>query len=133
MLFEIKNLEYTFKNFKVLKSKSFSIKKSKHFLILGSSGCGKTTLLNLMSGLLKASSGSIYFNKKNYSHLSEEELDELRAKNFGFIFQKLHLIGHLNIEQNIILAQAKPNYKNVSKLISNLNLDDKKKTKSKRS
>ena len=88
MLFEIKNLEYTFDNLRILKSKSFSIEKNKHFLILGPSGCGKTTLLNLMSGLLKASSGSIYFNKKNYSHITEEELDELRAKNFGFIFPR---------------------------------------------
>ena len=129
MLFEIRNLEYNFDNFRVLKSKSFSIEKNKHFLILGPSGSGKTTLLNLMSGLLRTSSGSIYFNKKNYSHLSEDELDDLRSKNFGFIFQKLHLIGHLNVEQNIILAQTKPNYKNIDKLINNLNLDNKKKQK----
>ena len=64
MLFEIKNLEYTFNNLKILKGKSFSIKKNKHFLILGRSGCGKTTLLNLMSGLLRVSCGSIYFKKK---------------------------------------------------------------------
>ncbi len=129
MLFEIRNLEYIFNNFRILKSKSFFIEKNKHFLILGPSGSGKTTLLNLMSGLLRTSSGSIYFKKKNYSHLSEEELDDLRSKNFGFIFQKLHLIGHLNVEQNIILAQTKRNYKNIDKLINNLNLDNKKKQK----
>ena len=58
-----------------------------------------------MAGLLKPTSGNILFENKDYLSLSDEEMDIIRSENFGFIFQKLHLIGHLNVEQNIILGQ----------------------------
>ena len=80
-----------------------------------------------MSGLLRPSSGTVLFENKNYTTLSDIEIDKLRAENFGFIFQKLHLIGHLNVEQNITLAQNNPNSQNVNKLINNLGLSGKNK------
>ena len=127
MLFQIKNLEYKLKNKPILKKKNFTIKKNNHFLILGPSGSGKTTLINLMAGLLKPSSGEIIFENKNYSLLTEHEVDELRSKNFGVIFQKIHLIKHLNIEQNILLAKKKDHFLNTNKLINELALSGKNK------
>jgi len=127
MLFKIKNLEYKIENQEILSKQNFDLEKSNHLLILGPSGCGKTTLINLISGLLKPTSGMILFENKDYSSLSNEEIDKIRAENFGFIFQKLHLIGHLSVEQNIILAQNNPNSQNVSKLINNLGLSGKNK------
>ena len=127
MLFEIKNLEYIIENNKILSKKNFTIGENKHLLILGPSGCGKTTLINLMSGLLKPSSGEVIFMKKNLSLLTNIELDSLRFKYFGFVFQKLHLLGHLNIEQNILLAKNGSNSINVDKLINDLGLLEKKK------
>jgi len=123
MLFNIKNLEYSFKKQKILSKKlSFKLNKSNHLLILGPSGCGKTTLLNLMAGLLRVSNGVIEFEGNDYSLLSNNEIDETRANNFGFIFQKLHLINHLNVEQNIILAKNKNNSQNIYSLIEQLGL-----------
>ena len=127
MLFKIQNLEYKLKNEPILKKKNFTIKKNNHFLILGPSGSGKTTLINLMAGLLKPSSGEIIFENKNYSLLTEHEVDELRSKNFGGIFQKIHLIKHLNIEQNILLAKKKDHFLNTNKLINELALSGKNK------
>ncbi len=127
MLFEIKNLEYKSKNQLILKKKNFIIRKNKHFLILGPSGSGKTTLINLMAGLLKPSFGEIIFENKNYSFLTEHELDSLRSENFGVIFQKIHLIKHLNIEQNILLAKKKSHFLNMNELISELALSGKNK------
>jgi len=127
MLFEIKNLEYIIENNKILSKKNFTIGENKHLLILGPSGCGKTTLINLMSGLLKPSSGEVIFMEKNLSLLTNIELDSLRFKYFGFVFQKLHLLGHLNIEQNILLAKNGSNSINVDKLINDLGLLEKKK------
>ena len=127
MLFEIKNLEYIIENNKILSKKNFTIGENKHLLILGPSGCGKTTLINLMSGLLKPSSGEVIFMEKNLSLLTNIELDSLRFKYFGFVFQKLHLLGHLNIEQNILLAKNGSNSINVDKLINDLGLFKKKK------
>ena len=127
MLFEIKNLEYIIENNKILSKKNLTIGENNHLLILGPSGCGKTTLINLMSGLLKPSSGEVIFMEKNLSLLTTIELDSLRFKYFGFIFQKLHLLGHLNIEQNILLAKNGSNLINVDKLINDLGLFKKKK------
>ena len=75
-----------------------------------------------MTGLLKPSSGEIFFEDKNYSLLSDQELDNLRSENFGLIFQKLHLIKHLNIEQNISLAKNKSHSLNINELINDLGL-----------
>ena len=122
MLFKILNLEFKLKAKSILKKIDFTIEKNKHLLILGSSGCGKTTLINLMTGLLKPSSGEIFFEDKNYSLLSDQELDNLRSENFGLIFQKLHLIKHLNIEQNISLAKSKSHSLNINELINDLGL-----------
>lgn len=122
MLFKILNLEFKLKAKSILKKIDFTIEKNKHLLILGSSGCGKTTLINLMTGLLKPSSGEIFFEDKNYSLLSDQELDNLRSENFGLIFQKLHLIKHLNIEQNIYLAKNKSHSLNIDELINDLGL-----------
>ena len=122
MLFKIINLEFKSKATSILKEIDLTIEKNKHLLILGSSGCGKTTLINLMTGLLKPSSGEIFFEDKNYSLLSDQELDNLRSENFGLIFQKLHLIKHLNIEQNISLAKNKSHSLNIDELINDLGL-----------
>ncbi len=126
MLFKIIDLEYSFKNHQALNKKSLNIRSGDHLLIHGPSGCGKTTLINLMAGLLKPSSGEIFFEDHKYSSLSEKEIDKLRAGNFGFIFQKLHLIGHLNIEQNISLAINKEDSLCSENFIKDLGLLEKK-------
>ena len=104
MLFDVKNIECKIGERKLLKSQSFKLKKQDHLLIFGPSGAGKTTLLNLMSGLLKPSSGEIIFEDIKISSLNENDMDKLRAKKFGFIFQKVHLINHLTVKENIKLA-----------------------------
>ncbi len=125
MLFKIKNLEYQKRNKKILSNLNFNIEKGKHLLILGSSGSGKTSLLNLMSGLLKPTKGEIFFEDFKYSSLLEEEIDKMRAINFGFIFQKLHLIGHLNVKQNIDLIKNTVDSKKVEELLLGLGLTQK--------
>ena len=125
MLFKIKNLEYQKRNKKILSNLNFTIDEGKHLLILGSSGSGKTSLLNLMSGLLKPTKGEVFFEDYKYSTLLEEEIDKIRAANFGFIFQKLHLIGHLNVKQNIDLIKNKIDSKKVEELIFGLGLEQK--------
>ena len=125
MLFKILNLEYKIENRSILEKKNFTVEKNKHVLLLGPSGCGKTTLINLMTGLLKPSSGEIFFENKNFSFLSDQEIDDLRSENFGLIFQKLHLIKHLNVEQNITLAKNKSHSLNINELINDLGLSGK--------
>ena len=121
MIFEIKNLQYSISGKVILKEINLKLDNSNHLLIQGPSGCGKTTLLNLMSGLLKPDSGDILFKNKNLSNLEENEVDLIRSENFGFIFQKLHLIGHLNVKQNINLVRKKKS-QNADNILESLGL-----------
>lgn len=125
MLIEIKNLEYEADGRSILGKRSLHIEAGKHLLLLGPSGCGKTTLMNVIAGLLRASSGEVSFEGKNYVSLSDNDLDRQRAENFGFVFQKLHLIRHLSAAQNIALAQTKPDPARVQTLINDLGLSGK--------
>lgn len=122
MFLEVKNLSYKINDSLVIDNETFSLKRDKHLLIFGPSGCGKTTLMNLMSGLLKPSDGQIIFENQNYANLSEEKLDSLRFKNFGFIFQKLHLISHLAVKKNIELAMNTPKNNNIDRFLTTLGL-----------
>ena len=66
MLFDIRNIEYQVQDASVLGKLSLNVEAGQPVLLLGSSGCGKTTLLNLMSGLLEASAGDITFVTNNF-------------------------------------------------------------------
>lgn len=81
-----------------------SLYTTEHLLILGPSGCGKTSLMNIMAGLSPPSTGDVVFKDISYRALSRSKLDDLRRKNFGFVFQRIHLISHLNVYQNIALS-----------------------------
>ena len=129
MLFKITDLEYSYGNQCILKKQNINFKEGHHLLISGSSGCGKTTLMNLMAGLLVPDSGNIFFKEKNLCLMSEKQLDELRAKYFGFIFQKLHLISHLNIDQNIEIGCPNRQQNNLFNIINDLGLSEKRKQK----
>ena len=125
MFLRVKNLEFKVANKTILNKQNFSVSKSKHLIISGSSGSGKTTLMNLMSGLLKPTSGFISFKDNDFSKLTEENIDQIRSKNFGFIFQRLHLIKHLTVEQNILLGLNKDQSPNIDELIDDIGLKNK--------
>lgn len=125
MLFDVQDIEYKVDGVFVLGKQSLNLKTGQPLLLLGPSGCGKTTLMNIMAGLLRPSSGDIAFEGQSYASCSEQQLDQLRANNFGFVFQKLHLIGHLSVEHNIALAQSTPDPNRIQSLIDDLGLSGK--------
>ena len=125
MFLRVKNLEFKVANKTILNKKNFSVSKGKHVLISGVSGSGKTTLMNLMSGLLKPTSGFVSFEENDFSKLTEENIDQIRSKNFGFIFQRLHLIKHLTVEQNILLGLNKDQSPNIDELLDDIGLKNK--------
>lgn len=129
MLFELENVGYVQGEQKVLGNTSLNITVGEHLLILGSSGCGKTTLMNVMAGLLRSSTGEILYDGRGYGALSDRDLDRLRSESLGFVFQKLHLIGHLTVAQNIALAQTKSDPIRVKELTNDLGLSGKEKQK----
>ena len=127
MFFLVKNLEFVIANNIILDKFNFSIDNGSHVIISGPSGSGKSTLINLMSGLYRPTSGHISFESNDYSKLKDKDIDKIRAKNFGLIFQRLHLIKHLTVEQNILLGFNKIKLPNIEKLIEDIGLTGKKK------
>ena len=125
MMFQISDLEFSVEGKTIFSLPEYLINQGQHLLLLGPSGCGKTTLMNVLAGLLKPSSGDVVFGDSHYSQLSEGALDRLRAEKFGFVFQRLHLIGHLSTTQNIALAQTKPNPTHIQRLLNELGLSGK--------
>ena len=98
------NLNYYIKDnvIKVLKNINFEIKKNQRVAITGESGSGKTSLLMIMSGLEKPTTGSIIFENKNLAQESEKQLTEIRKKKIGLIFQQFYLIPNYTALENVM-------------------------------
>lgn len=87
----------------VLKGVNIDVYKGEFLVILGESGSGKSTFLNIIGGMDKADSGSFTFMGQEMSGLSQDELTIFRRDNIGFIFQSYNLISTLTASQNIDL------------------------------
>ena len=87
-----------------LKGISLNFRKNEFVSILGASGCGKTTLLNIVGGLDKYTSGDLVINGKSTKEYKDGDWDTYRNHSIGFIFQSYHLIPHQTILQNVELA-----------------------------
>ena len=84
-----------------LQNVSLDASSGELLLVLGPSGSGKTTLLTLIAGLLKSTSGTISLFGKNIESYSAKELQQIRAKRIGFIFQTFLLIDSLTVQENV--------------------------------
>ena len=82
---------------------NLEVTSGKLLVITGRSGSGKTTLLNLLGGLDTPTSGSVYFQERDLSRLSEWELTQLRRKQIGFVFQSFGLLSLLSAYENVEL------------------------------
>lgn len=87
----------------VVKGVSISIDSGEFVCLVGKSGCGKTTLLSLLSGLERPTKGDVVLNGKKINGASEDELALFRRQNVGFIFQSFNLIPTLSAWENVAL------------------------------
>ena len=122
MFFLVKNLDFVIANNTILSKLNFSVNNGSHLIVSGPSGSGKSTLINLMSGLYRPTSGHVSFESNDYSKLTDKDIDEIRSENFGLIFQRLHLIKHLTVEQNILLGFNKLKSPDIKELIEEIGL-----------
>jgi len=81
-----------------------SIPFGRHLLIRGESGKGKTTFLHLLAGLFTVTQGQIRIGDWNLEKMSDDERCELRREKIGVIFQKLNLIDHMTVAENLLLT-----------------------------
>ena len=98
------NLNYSVNgnDIRVLKNINFEIKKNERVAIIGESGSGKTSLLMLMSGLEKPTTGSIIFQGQDISKVNEEQNTAIRKEKIGLIFQQFYLIPNYTALENIM-------------------------------
>ena len=87
----------------VLKNVNFQIEEGEMVAIMGPSGSGKSTLLYSVSGMDRATAGTVVLGDMEITNLSEKDLAEARLKYMGFIFQQMHMLKNLSVMDNIIL------------------------------
>ena len=102
---EISDLLFEWKNKKKfsLKIKELKIQNKKKVIIFGRSGSRKSTLLNLISGILSPTSGTLCVKNIEINQLSQKKKDQFRANNIGVIFQQFNILDYLSPLQNILL------------------------------
>ena len=88
---------------RVLAGLSYTLNAGEYVAIMGESGVGKSTLLNLIAGLDTPDSGEIRINGVAISSLDDDAATQLRREQFGFVFQAFHVLPHLTLAQNIAL------------------------------
>ena len=89
---------------RALKGVSLDFRKNEFVCILGQSGCGKTTLLNIIGGLDHYTSGDLVIQGKSTKHFNDRDWDIYRNHRIGFIFQSYNLIPHQTVLGNVEIA-----------------------------
>ena len=130
-MIEVKDVKKSFNGgtVEVLKGISLSIKDGEFIAILGASGSGKSTALNVISGLERADAGEIFYGDCNICNLTDKQLTEFRRKNVGFVFQRYYLLSHLSVDSNVRMGADLVGNKNYREFIEAVGLKDKLKCK----
>ncbi|MEK5237124.1 ABC transporter ATP-binding protein [Paenibacillus sp. FSL L8-0470] len=106
-MLRVENIKHSFKTGNewtaVLHDISFNVKQGEMVALLGSSGSGKSTMLNLMAGLMKPTEGHIFIADHDIVKMGENKLSVFRRKHIGFIFQAYELITSLTVRENVEL------------------------------
>lgn len=104
---------------------SFSIKKGEFVVIVGASGAGKTTVLNMLGGMDSCDSGKILVDGADISRYNRRQLTEYRRYDIGFIFQFYNLIPNLTAKENVELAaEISKNSMDVEKVLAQVGLEE---------
>jgi putative ABC transport system ATP-binding protein len=104
-MLQTRNLVYAYNGQHDLKFPDVTCKTGEHWLLLGQSGCGKTTLLHLLGGLLTPKSGDVIIGETSINNLKPGHLDKFRGKKIGIIFQTPHFVRALTVGENLAIAQ----------------------------
>ena len=112
---------------KALNNTSFEIEKGELVVIVGPSGAGKTTALNILGGMDSVTKGTVLIDDENISHYTREQLIEYRRNDIGFVFQFYNLVQNLTAKENVELAvQISKDPLNVNKVLNGVGLKDRK-------
>ncbi len=99
------DLQFAYGKNVLLRFPDILLQQGEHWLLLGESGSGKTTMLHLLGGLLSPQQGKICIGDTDIAQLSASRLDRFRGQHIGIVFQKSHFIRSLTVAENLLLAQ----------------------------
>lgn len=111
--------------FQVLKGISLDIEDNDFVVILGASGSGKSTFLNVVSGLERPDSGKVSYDGKEITALSDKEVTAFRKENVGFIFQQYYLLPNMNVDKNVKMGADLADNKDYKTVIEAVGLGEK--------
>lgn len=111
--------------FQVLQGISLEMKDGDFAVILGASGSGKSTFLNVISGLERPDSGKVLYDGLDITALSDDELTAFRKENVGFIFQQYYLLPNMNVNKNVKMGADLAGNKDYKTVIEAVGLGEK--------
>lgn len=115
------------REFTVLDNVSAIIPDNKFTVITGDSGVGKSTLLNILSGLMRPTSGKVLYEDKEITGLNDRDLSSLRIRDLGIVNQSSDLISYLTLEENLKLSReisGREGEDETDKVLERLGLED---------
>ena len=128
-MLKTESIIFTYDGLSKFKFPDIQLNNGDSLLVLGDSGVGKTTFIQILAGLLKPNSGQVYLGSVNYNELSSKEMDQFRGKNIGMIFQNPYFVRNLNILYNLLLSlylsENKQDKNRVVQLLNELGLGNK--------
>lgn len=128
-MIEVKNITKFYgsgeSRFQVLKGIGLTIKDGDFAVILGASGSGKSTFLNVISGLERPDGGEVIYDEKDITKLSDNELTAFRKENVGFIFQQYYLLPNMSVDKNVKMGADLAGNKDYKAVIEAVGLGEK--------
>jgi len=109
-MIKLVNVSKKYKDVDALKDINLEFKEGEFIVLKGVSGSGKSTILSLVAGLLKPTSGEVIVDKQHISKMADHFCSEYRGDNIGFIFQRYNLIPTLSVKENILLPLLPKNF-----------------------
>jgi putative ABC transport system ATP-binding protein len=109
----------------VLSAVSLELRAGEYVAVIGDSGIGKSTLLNVVAGLEPIDSGSIYFEGAEVSRMTDDAQTLLRREKLGFVFQAFHILPHLTVAQNVglpLLLRGKTDHEKAKAALASVGL-----------
>lgn len=126
----VTGLKKRYDAFTCIRYQDLTFEDGKSYVILGASGCGKSTYLNMLAGVISPTEGKITVDGTDVTALNQQKKDSLRVSSIGYIFQDFRLIEEMTVEDNIgILKLEKVNTDKTDEVLSRLGILSKKKQK----